>query len=314
MGEEMRDVPTQGTLCGADRGTLLQTAVFRQENMRLQEEVRMLRQHAHDTTHAHRTLGASVAAKDARAAQLQAACTRQERSAASAGARARALKRKYAKAKSRLRDMTGALHAMAHVRDDLHAAALENDTLRAAVESLRAELQYAQDQAARQLQDRHREVETLLSARALAREEALSRDELIAQVSREKAVAESTAADAVAQRERTERTLKAELELAKQREHDLGENLQHLHRYVGTRETEVLQLSRKLDDRTRKLRVMTPGMKTLRRENKRLQEERDHEELARLRLLARCNDGASRGNRRRGGADGAVADKRRGWR
>ena len=91
----------------------------------------------------------------------------------------------------------------------------------------------------------------------------------------------------VARADRHERRLQDKLAHHKEKERTLASDLEHLHRYVGKREMEVIKLADTLADRDVTLAAMSPVLDATRRTNKLLQLRQEREEAERLEALAR---------------------------
>jgi hypothetical protein len=211
------------------------------------------------------------------------------------------------------------------LRSKLHASAQDGDALRGTIESLRAELRrkeeallrtetaltaaerdhlrtqedlrtslgrasalQAADVSSRDvLQQKNHHIEGLRNTLALVQEQLTAKDSTIARLQAELAGTSSELLSASQKADKHERRLQEKLAIAKEKEKLLTSDLEHLHRYVGKREVEVLQLADRLDEREMTLAEMSPILESTRRANKLLQLRQEREEAERLEALAK---------------------------
>jgi chromosome segregation ATPase len=178
------------------------------------------------------------------------------------------------------------------LRTETALTAAERDHLRTQ-EDLRTSLgrasglQFAETSARDALQQKSQHIEGLRNTLALIQEQLTAKDSTIARLQADLAHSNSELLSASQKAERHERRLQDKLSVAKEKEKILSTDLEHLHRYVGKREVEVLQLADRLDEREMTLAEMSPILESTRRANKLLQLRQEREEAERLEALAK---------------------------
>ena len=211
------------------------------------------------------------------------------------------------------------------LRSKLANATSENESLRSAVEGLRAELrrkeeliirtetaltsaerdhlrtqddlrasmgrltmtQSAETELRDAIQQKNNHIDGLRHTIAVLQEQLAAKETANARIFIELAAKKDEAATIAQKAERTERHLEEKLTHYKDRQRLLASDLKHMHQYVGKREVEVLDLAEKLEDREATLAEMSPILAASRRTNKLLQLRQEREEAERLEALAR---------------------------
>ena len=178
------------------------------------------------------------------------------------------------------------------LRTETAFAAAERDHVRTQ-EDLRATLNrstllQASDADMRdQVQQKSNHIDGLRNTLAIVQEQLSHKDAAIARLQAELAAKSAELSEVTERADRHERKLQDKLSYHKEKERTLASDLEHLHRYVGKREVEVIKLADTLADRETTLLEMSPILESTRRANKLLQLRQEREEAERLEALAR---------------------------
>ena len=137
------------------------------------------------------------------------------------------------------------------------------------------------------MQSKQYHIDGLRSTLASVQDQLAAKDAAIARLRNDLDATSEQVRDVSARSERHERKLQEKLAHHKEKERVLASDLEHLHRYVGKREVEVVKLADTLIDREVALAEMSPMLDATRRTNKLLQLRQEREEAERLEALAR---------------------------